>query len=330
MGESGEKGFKGISGLTSELDLVALKASMHRQSVRHRVNGTDASSASSESQTSTDRTKPQKTGRESSKKSNGDSKSQAQDGMAIGIAVALVILVILGIWLLVDVKKEGSPTSPREEVVVYSESFHVTATVLNVRSTPSTDSPVIAKLSKGETVYGSWSTQAKKNGWRQIKFGDRTGWVSTSYLKRGTAEQAKIEQCKADATRPSTGQILNRNGSGHHTIVVRNGPNGDIIAKLKDKGGNEIVSFYVRENETATVKTIPEGYFKFQFATGKYYSASCGGKFMEGMRVSEDPEYAHYKTTNSGYTRYSSIMQYTLNQVRGGNLKMKSVPPGRF
>lgn len=326
MGGSGNKGFKGIVGLVSELDSVALKDSMHQKSAEHQVRGVDGTSAFSDSQTSTARTEPREKGAENSNQSGGESK----DGAAMGIAIPVVILVILALAIFVNETPVRYPKPPQEKVVVYGEPLHVTATVLNVRSAPSSTSPVVDTLSKGENIYGSSNIETKTDGWRQIQFGALKGWVSTFYLKRGTAEQARIEQCKANSTRPLTGKIFNQRGSGYHSLVVRNGPGGDVIAKLKDKIGKEIVSFYVRENETARLDTIPGGYFKFQFAKGKYYSSECGGKFMEGMSVSEDPSYAHYETTIHGHTRYSSIMQYTLTQTRGGNLKMKSVPSGEF
>ncbi|MEQ3637133.1 SH3 domain-containing protein [Alcanivorax sp.] len=328
MGGSGNKGFKGISGLVSELDSAALKDSMHQKSAGHQVSGVDGTSVFSDPQTSTASTKPREKGAGNSNQPGGESKDDA--AIAMGIAIPVVIFVILGLATFVNENPVRSPEPPQEKVVVYGEPFHVTATVLNVRSAPSPTSPVIDTLSKGENIYGSRNMRTKTDGWRQIQFGALKGWVSTFYLKRGTAEQARVEQCKATSTRPFTGQIFNQRGSGYHSLVVKNGPNEDVIAKLKDKSGEEIISFYVRANETATLKNIPGGYFKFQFATGKYYSSECGGKFMEGMRVSEDPNYVHYETTIHGHTRYSSIMQYTLTQVRGGNLKMKNVPSGRF
>ena len=319
-----DKGFKGIAALASELDIAALKASMSAEAKKTRQPAEEQLMNSPEALPRGKRT-PRVPGASASA---SNSEPTRPDGVGIGVALICLVVVILMVYAIVVNKDESR--GERESVAQFTQSYHVTAGTLNVRSAPSASSPVIAKLTNGQDVFASPKSSTQTQGWREVQFGETNGWVSTSYLKRGTAEEARVEKCKASATRPATGEIFNKNGDGPHTLVVKNGPNGDAIAKLKDTRGNEIISFYVRADETATVDGVPEGFFKFQFATGKYYSPSCGGNFMEGMRVSEDPDYAHYKTTNNGYARYSSIMEYTLTRVRSGNLNMESVPVEKF
>ncbi len=55
----------------------------------------------------------------------------------------------------------------------------VTAEILNVREAPSLDSPVVTKLSRGESVY----IQEEQSDWAVVNVpGGRGGWVATPYL----------------------------------------------------------------------------------------------------------------------------------------------------
>jgi len=55
----------------------------------------------------------------------------------------------------------------------------VTAEILNVREAPSLDSPVITRLSRGESVY----IQEEQSDWAVVNVpGGRGGWVATPYL----------------------------------------------------------------------------------------------------------------------------------------------------
>lgn len=63
--------------------------------------------------------------------------------------------------------------------------FVVTADLLNVRSLPSTDSPIIGALVKGDKVY----TNIQKNGWYQIQIWDGSyGWICGKYLSENSAD----------------------------------------------------------------------------------------------------------------------------------------------
>ncbi|WP_062237681.1 SH3 domain-containing protein [Fictibacillus sp. FJAT-27399] len=56
----------------------------------------------------------------------------------------------------------------------------VTASILNVRSKPSTSSSIIDKLKKDAAV----TIKAESNGWSQVTLKKGTGWVSSKYLKK--------------------------------------------------------------------------------------------------------------------------------------------------
>ncbi|MBS4220503.1 SH3 domain-containing protein [Bacillus sp. FJAT-49711] len=59
-----------------------------------------------------------------------------------------------------------------------SKTMYVTASVLNVRSGPSTNYKVVTTIKKGQSVI----VNQTKGSWGKIKVGSKTGWVSTKYL----------------------------------------------------------------------------------------------------------------------------------------------------
>ena len=51
---------------------------------------------------------------------------------------------------------------------------------LNVRSSPSTSSPIITKVSPGE----KYQLLEESPGWFKIKLSDKEGWISSQYAKK--------------------------------------------------------------------------------------------------------------------------------------------------
>ncbi|MBD5785763.1 SH3 domain-containing protein [Cellulosimicrobium terreum] len=76
----------------------------------------------------------------------------------------------------------GAYVSPRKPATTSTPAAtvsYVTATTLNLRSTASTSSTVVAKLTRGTAVTHAGTAST---GWLKVKVGTRTGYVSTSYL----------------------------------------------------------------------------------------------------------------------------------------------------
>ena len=75
------------------------------------------------------------------------------------------------------------------------EKGTVTASALNVRSGPGTNTSIKGCLYKGDTV----AVLEKVNGWLKVQLSNKTtGWVSDKYIKIGiTSVNTKIK-CKAN------------------------------------------------------------------------------------------------------------------------------------
>ena len=72
-----------------------------------------------------------------------------------------------------------STPAPPKPAPPKAATTYVTATVLNLRSKPSTSSTVVAKLKRGTAVKHA-GTASK--GWIKVTVGSKTGYVSTAYL----------------------------------------------------------------------------------------------------------------------------------------------------
>lgn len=93
----------------------------------------------------------------------------------------------------------GKATPGKEvkpEVEEWSE-MRVTAasgTTANLRKAPDTNSERVAKIPLGQVVRAS----PEQNGWRQIQFGNKTGWMMTAFLEpteeRVTVPKAELEK----------------------------------------------------------------------------------------------------------------------------------------
>lgn len=62
----------------------------------------------------------------------------------------------------------------------------VTASQLNLRATASTKGKVLAVIAKGKTVQ----ILSTSKGWHRVKYGSKTGYVSTDYIKKTTAAKS--------------------------------------------------------------------------------------------------------------------------------------------
>ncbi|PKM51338.1 MAG: hypothetical protein CVV02_06960 [Firmicutes bacterium HGW-Firmicutes-7] len=108
----------------------------------------------------------------------------------------------------------------------------VTANVLNVRSNPSTSSPIIAKTYAGNKV----SILAKEGDWYKIEVeGAQVAYVSSDYVKEATAEVTPLQAVTATTNYGRvTVPILNLRAS--------NSTSSDIIGKLSQYNSVTILS----------------------------------------------------------------------------------------
>jgi uncharacterized protein YgiM (DUF1202 family) len=68
-----------------------------------------------------------------------------------------------------------------------TQGWMYTTSSINLREKPSSNSKILTKIPKDQTVYllefGFYRTIGDKKGfWTKVKFGDQEGWVFGSYL----------------------------------------------------------------------------------------------------------------------------------------------------
>ena len=99
------------------------------------------------------------------------------NGWTLLIALALAV----GGWLYAANASNGYNYQPQTEVVTpVTRTYRCTAKVLNIRTAPNTSSTVIGTLRKGQQV----EVYDTDNGFAQISYNGRTGYVSLKYLDR--------------------------------------------------------------------------------------------------------------------------------------------------
>lgn len=103
-----------------------------------------------------------------------------------------------------------------------------------VRSGPSTSYTQIGTLTKGQVfqVQGECS-----NGWYQIKYGSKTGYISNKYLdvmKDGSKDPAVIGVAKVNTNSQSDPYLAIRQGQGTNTKKLDNAKTGTMLEILED------------------------------------------------------------------------------------------------
>jgi hypothetical protein len=190
----------------------------------------------------------------------------------------------------------------------------VTASKLNIRSLPNAASKVITILSEYDDVF---SYGSENDGWDRVVVDGKMGYASAKYLQIGDGRAAYLLVCSVNSTgRPTNGKYLYSESGGNNTLEVVNSPGQDTVVKLKDRGGRIVLYGYVRSGESATFTNIPDGDYKFQYASGINFSTYCD-MFMQDMMASTSTSYEEYSSTGSRPT----IITYKLIRLAGGNFR---------
>ncbi|GAB3708035.1 SH3 domain-containing protein [Mariniluteicoccus flavus] len=120
----------------------------------------------------------------------------------VGLAGATVLLTTTGIAAAVAVSQSAA-----------ADPFTVAANGgLNVRSSPSLRASIIGSLPSGARIE---SVGRAENGWMPIQFGNRTGWVSDSYVKaQGLGDTPAAGVPAGKGTAYTTAALNVRTGAG--------------------------------------------------------------------------------------------------------------------
>lgn len=207
--------------------------------------------------------------------------------------------------------------------------WHVTADTLYVRSTPDSQNPPLAMLHKYDTVHIEGSIEGKE--WAEITYDGQKAYVATAYLAAGDGRAARTAACRAAGiTRPYSGKVLKRSEErGEHELTINASKSSDAIAKLETPGGQTVLEVYIRAGESAYFNTIPDGAYRFKFATGENYSPSCG-RFVDNMQAFQDDELEVFMKQHVPGGYYVTQMEYTLYDVVHGNFRPTRIDAEAF
>lgn len=255
-----------------------------------------------------------------SSKPNGDSNF-------IGNALAFLVVIIVLISIFSG-KDNSSPKYSGNTNTNFNQTMHVTSNALNLRQQPNTDSNIVGKLKHYQDI--NKDTSKSDSTWSYVRTKDNLkGYVSNKYIAKGDGNIAYINNCRLKGvTRPSNGKVIKQVSSGRHQLVVNNSPGADALAKLKDKNNRTVVEFYIRANQTAKV-SVPEGSYRFQYASGTEYSPGCS-RFLKDMHASQDPSMTRYVAEHRGNSIAYAVQTYTLKRVQHGNFRPQRINASDF
>lgn len=242
---------------------------------------------------------------------------------------AIVILIVIMVLLVIFSDDNNTSTGYTGNTRGSSNPvMHVTSSALNLRQQPTTKSNIIGKLRRYQDIYKNIS---KSDGqWSYVQTEDNLkGYVSNKYIAKGSGNTAYLNDCKLKGlSRPYNGQILKQVAQGKHQLVVNNNPGADVLIKLKNSSNKTVITFYVRSGQSARVN-VPEGRYRFSYASGTDYSSSCG-RFLTNMQASQDPSMTDYIAQyRSGGVAYA-VQTYTLKRVSHGNFRPQTINASDF
>ncbi|MCJ7842283.1 SH3 domain-containing protein [Lederbergia sp. NSJ-179] len=145
-------------------------------------------------------------------------------------------------------KQPTAPTSPSKTETKYV-SVNAGST-LNLRSSASTSSSVLAGLSNGTAV----TVESESNGWAKVKVNGKTGYVSSQFLKAAKEN--------ANETAPRTKYIAGASTSGV-SMYTKPSTSASVIVRL---ASGVPVQIYSEENGWTKIRVYGEdGYVESEF-----------------------------------------------------------------
>ena len=126
-------------------------------------------------------------------------------------------------------------------------------------------------------------------------------------------------------------RLLRRNG---HLLDISNGSSGNAIIKLRFADTNRLLaSFFVQNNQTASLAGIPDGTYVLQYAFGSLLKEDCKS-FTKVNYAGQFPQSETLATgrteTELGTYLQSMHVSYTLYSVPGGNVRPNTISPDSF
>lgn len=178
------------------------------------------------------------------------------------------------------------------------------STVLNIRSTPSTNSKVVGKIKGGSTIkiIGKAS-----NGWYKVKYNNVTGYSSNKYILLTANESVSGNKGKVNTT---TSNLNIRKGSGTQYPVIGKLSPRTIVTILKEESNGW---YYIESNGK-------KGYVSENYITkvsGSYSSSTSQNIYTNNIGKIATVNTKVLNLRSGGSTKYSIINKlYSGNNVK--------------
>lgn len=185
-------------------------------------------------------------------------------------------------------------------------TYTVTASTLNVRSGKSTKNKIIGSVKKGTKL----SVQKKEsNGWYKIKYKNKTGYVSGSYVKKTTSSSSSTS--KASTSSKTTYKVT------ASTLNVRSGKSTK----------NKVIGSVKKNTKLTVQKKESNGWYKITYkgktgyVSGSYVKVN---KPSSNSTSNKSSGSTSSKSSTSSKTSYI-VMASSLNVRNGAGTNYKSI-----
>ena len=215
----------------------------------------------------------------------------------------------------------------KEDKVIKTTLFHVTAAKLNLRSGPGEKYEIVEQLDKWENL----SLLTTQGTWAKVSCKGKIGWVSNKYIDQGDGKERFNEYCEINAGKsPYSGEVLIKTGKeGYGELKISNQTHNEALVRLRQMDGNARYIIYVGPYNTEKLVKIGIGSYEVQIMYGKLYSRACKcflkdpvvEVFDRKMKMDEIHTYEGVR-----YNTYS----ISLHKISGGNATTRRVDPSIF
>jgi hypothetical protein len=128
---------------------------------------------------------------------------------------------------------------------------------------------------------------------------------------------------------PPNGALLKANddfvfSNRGHSLAIHNGSGGNAIVKVRNTAtGTVTVSFFVQSNSAAEIKSLPDGTYRVQYATGGELAPNCTSftNIVSPKQMPDESLVTEYRGTQIVRKQLS----YTLYTVPSGNVRPQSL-----
>jgi hypothetical protein len=206
---------------------------------------------------------------------------------------------------------------------------HVGEVKSSVLAEPRATAPVIAAIRPFENfhVVADLGTEGYE---RVVTSRGTVGFILKSSIIYGDGMADLRGRCFPFGPAPLTnGTVLRQSRVGPHTLKTTNGLSSDAVVKLREMTGSTVLSFYVAAGREVTISRVPEGTFIIEFATGRDFSPVCG-YFLSNMSSRRFVNAESFEMQTRANSRYTSVLEITLNPVVGGTARTVSTDDSTF